>query len=208
MSIDTRVATNALAVLEPVKSPRLYKLFEYLRREEKAKSLNEYYDGIIKKLPMAKGPHNIIIINLATELHISFRSNTKNYTVFGSQQLVYLPELNFGLYPDVLAIADTPEYWDDNEVLLINPLLIVEVLSKSTRKYDRTNKFDEYKTLPSLMEYVLIDSDKCYVETRFKEEPNLWRDTIYTDISDSVVLKSVDCSVALQAIYDKITFKS
>ncbi len=82
----------------------------------------------------------------------------------GSQQLVYLPDLNFSLYPDVLTVADSPFYWDNNEVLLINPLLIVEFLSRSTKKHDQTGKFDEYKTLPSFREYVLIDPDKCRVE--------------------------------------------
>jgi Uma2 family endonuclease len=64
------------------------------------------------------------------------------------------PELNFSVYPDVLAVAETPKYWDKNEVLLINPLLIIEVLSRSTRTYDRTDKFKEYKTLPSFQEYL------------------------------------------------------
>jgi Uma2 family endonuclease len=90
---------------------------------------------------------------------------------------------------------------------LVNPLLIVEVLSRSTKKYDQTSKFDEYKTLPSFKEYVLIDPDKCRVETRFREDINLWRDTVYTNMSDSIVLKSVDCVIDIALIYKKITFK-
>jgi Uma2 family endonuclease len=89
--------------------------------------------------------------------------------------------------------------------LLINPIVIIEILSKSPKKYDRTEKFTEYKTLPSFQEYVLIDSSKCHVETRFKEEPNLWRDTIVTDLSASIYLKSIDCSIALSDIYEDIT---
>ena len=154
MSSNSNTVIFPLAVLKPVKEPPRYTLGAYLQREEYAKELNEYYDGIIIKLPMAKGPHNIIVANMTAELIIAFRLNNKDFTVMGSQQLVYLPDLNFSLYPDVLTVAETPQYWDQNEVLLINPLLIVEVLSRSTKKYDQNGKFDEYKTLPSFKEYV------------------------------------------------------
>ncbi|MDZ7881013.1 MAG: Uma2 family endonuclease [Saprospiraceae bacterium] len=126
--------------------------------------------------------------------------------IFNSQQLVYLPQLNFSLYPDVLVVCETPQYYDTNQVLLVNPVLIVEILSKSTGKYDRTTKFDEYKTLDSFKEYVLIDQKKCRVETRFKEEPDLWREKRYTSITDSVLLKSLDCSIDMDMIYRKIQF--
>ncbi len=207
MSSNSNTVIFPLAVLKPVKEPPRYTLGAYLQREEYAKELNEYYDGIIIKLPMAKGPHNIIVANMTAELIIAFRLNNKDFTVMGSQQLVYLPDLNFSLYPDVLTVAETPQYWDQNEVLLINPLLIVEVLSRSTKKYDQNGKFDEYKTLPSFKEYVLINPDKCRVETRFREAPNLWRDTVYTDMSDVIDLKSVGCTISMDLIYKKITFK-
>lgn len=207
MYANSNVATFPLAVLKPVREPRRYTLSAYLQREERAMERHEYYNGIIIKLPMSKVPHNIIVANMTAELIIAFRANDKDYTVMGSQQLVYLPELNFSLYPDVLVVADSPVCWDEKEVLLINPLLIVEVLSRSTKKYDQIGKFDDYKTLPSFKEYVLIDPDKCRIETRFREAPNLWRDTVYTNMSDSISLKSVDCTLDMTLIYKKITFK-
>ena len=201
---DINIATNPLAVLPPVKEPRRYTLAEYLRKEEYAKELNEYYDGLIIKLPMARGPHNIISANITTALNIVFMAENKDLTVMNSQQLVYLPTLNFSLYPDVLVICETPQYFDKNEVLLINPILIVEVLSKSTKAYDRKEKFNEYKTLDTFKEYVLIDQKKCHVETRYREEPNLWREQTYTNLNDFVLLKSVDCRVDMAMIYRKI----
>jgi len=204
---DSNIAINPLAVLKPVKPARQYTLGEYLEREERSKYLREYYNGSITKLPLAKGPHNIIVANMTAELSLSLRATGKDYTVLGSQQLVYLPELNFALYPDVLVVAEGLRYWDNHEVLLINPLLIVEVLSKSTRKYDRAEKYSYYKTLPSLKEYVLVDTDKCHVETRFREEPGLWRDTVFNDLSDTLVLKSVGCSIDMGLVYRKIEFK-
>ena len=204
---DSNIAINPLAVLKPEKEPRRYTLAEYLRREERSEELHEYYDGIITKLPMARTPHNIISTNLAIELSLAFRTTNKDYYVLTGQQLVYLPKLNTSLYPDVLVVCETPQYFDNNEVLLINPILIIEVLSKSTGKYDRTTKFDEYKTLNSFKEYVLIDQKKCFVETRFREEPDLWREKKYTELTDSVYFKSVDCHIDMSMIYRKIEFK-
>ena len=142
-----QLSSNPLVVLEtPRKEPRRYTLAQYLRREERSKEQNEYYDGIITKLPIENGPHNEMIINIGTAIKLSSKATNPKYRVRIAQQAVYLPELNFSLYPDVLVISETPQYFDNNEVLLTNPIVIVEVLSKSTKKYDRTTKFDEYKT--------------------------------------------------------------
>jgi Uma2 family endonuclease len=200
------------AVLESVqespKAPRLYTLKEYLRREEGNSELHEYYDGIITKLPMARGPHNLIIANMSAELTLVARAAkavNKKYAIMTGQQLIYLPKLNFGLYPDTLVVSDTPQYFDKNEVLLINPLLIVEVLSKSTKKYDRTEKFHEYRTLDSFREYVLIDQKRCHIEIRHRETPDTWRYTEVTDLQGSIFLKSLNCSILVADIYDNIT---
>jgi Uma2 family endonuclease len=204
---DTLISTNPLAVLVPQKTPRDYTLAEYLRREERATELHEYYDGNIIKLPMARGPHNEIVGNMTAALKAAIKGAPKTFRLFTGQQLVYLPALNYGLYPDVLVVCEAPKYWDNNQVLLINPILIVEVLSKSTKKYDRTEKFGEYKTLPSFQEYVLIDPNKCHIESRFREEPNLWRDTYSTKLEESLYLKSLGCSLDLVDIYENIVLK-
>jgi Uma2 family endonuclease len=196
--------TNPLAVIEPQREPHRYTLTEYLRREERSNELHEYYDGIITKLPMARGPQNDIIVNMATTLKTILKAAQKTYYVRSGQQAIYLPKLNFSLYPDVIVVSETPQYFDKNEVLLINPLLIVEVLSKGTRKYDRTTKFEEYKTLDSFKEYVLIDPKKCHIQTRFREERNLWRETDYEDKNDIILLNSLQISIPIVDIYDNI----
>jgi Uma2 family endonuclease len=204
---DTYISDNPLTVLPPVKPPRrLYTLAEYLRKEERSEELHEYENGIITKLPMARGPHNIIISNTSAELVFAFKKD-KKYSVFTGQQLVYMPKLNISRYPDILAVCETPVYFDDNEVLLMNPILIVEVLSKSTRSYDRKGKFDEYKTLASFKEYVIIDQNKPFIETRFQEKPNHWVFGECTDLDGSVDLKSVGCTITLKDIYNNIVLK-
>ena len=203
---DTYISDNPLAILKPDKEPRRYKLAEFLHREERSQELHEYYDGIITKLPMARSPHNLIGANMIFALKTGFKSKGKKYLVSGLQQMVYLPKLNFGLYPDVLVIAEKPEFWDSNEVLLTNPIVIVEVLSRGTGKYDRNEKFVEYRTLPSFKEYILIDQKKCHVEVRTKEGPNFWQSTFLTDSSQPLYLKSLDCTLDLNDIYENIVF--
>lgn len=196
-----------LAYIKPQREPKLYTLGEYIIHEEKAQERYDYYNGELKRIPMARGPHNEIAINMATAMKIAFKSQGKNYRVFSSDQNIYLPKLNFGLYPDAVVVCEEPAYYDNNQVLMLNPLLIVEVLSRSTRSYDKGNKFNHYKSADSFREYVLIEQDICQVETRFREEPNVWRETKETNIDNSIDLKSLGCSIALADIYEHIVFK-
>ncbi|MEN9610865.1 MAG: hypothetical protein RLZZ628_1679 [Bacteroidota bacterium] len=189
------------------KPQRLYSLEEFLQREERGDTLNEYFNGIITKLPMAKGDHNQIIMNMGTVLNNMFDKQGKNYYVRGGQQLVYLPKLNVSLYPDVLVVAETPQYFDTNEVLLTNPLIIIEVLSRGTSKYDRGDKFTKYKTLDSIQEYVLIDPKRCFIETWFREGSRLWGDAEFEQMDGQLILRSVDCALDMKAIYKNVNFK-
>jgi Uma2 family endonuclease len=199
--------TQPLATLTLHRQPRRYTLAEYLQREARSTALYEYYNGTIIKLPMAKGPHNIITMNVAAALKNALKAAGKKYVVLGGQQLVYLPELNYGLYPDVLVVMEAPEYWDKNQVLLTNPVLIVEVLSKSTRKYDKNEKFAEYKTLTSFAEYMLIEPEKCSITTHFREAPQLWRDAFFKEIANNVPLKSLEIDIAIADIYENVALK-
>ena len=204
---DTNITINPLAVLKPEKEPRRYTLAEFLRRAEKSEELLEYYDGIITKLPMAREPHNEIIINVGSAFKNAIKTNVKKYRVLGGQQKVYMPALNHGVFPDVIVIDDAPKYWDDNKVLLINPIVIVEVLSRSTKKNDRTSKFTDYKTLESFKEYVLIEQNKCLVETFYQAQPGVWHVTVCKNINASIYLKSIDCTIAIADIYENIELK-
>jgi Uma2 family endonuclease len=204
MTNDNYFRINPLAAQ---KAARAYTLAQYLKQEERAQTLNEYYNGVIIQCPVRPAPCNIIAANLIVELMTFFWANNKKYLALGSKQLIYLPNSNFCLYPDISVVAETLECKDKKEMLLTNPLLIVEVLSTNSSNFGRTCKFDEYKTLPSFKEYVLIDPNQCRIETRFQDAPNIWRDTIYKNLSDSVKLESIDCEINAHFIYENITFK-
>jgi Uma2 family endonuclease len=166
---DTNIAINPLAVLKSPKKPQLNTLEKYLRKEEKAIDLHEYYNGYIRKLPPANAPHNIISFNIGTTLH---RALKDKYWVLMGKQLVYLPENNCAFYPDVVIIQDKPQYFDYDETLVINPVLIVEVLSNDINRLRRTVKFREYKTLASFKEHILIDKLKCHIQLSYRIERN------------------------------------
>jgi Uma2 family endonuclease len=183
---------------------RTYSLEEYLRKEAKSKYKHEFINGQIVRLPYAKGPHNIISANISAQMVIQFDQSNQHFIVFSSDQKIYFPSLNVGVYADALAVCEQPLYWDDEELLLINPIIVVEVLSKSTSRYDRTGKFEKYKTLESFKEYVLVRQDQHYVETWHQLEKGLWKETIVTDLSASVSLASVGIEIAMERIYKNV----
>lgn len=203
---EEKLASQAQPPLRLKPKERFMTLLEYVRWEARKDEKYEYQDGKIVKKAYARGPHNEITINTATAIKNAIRLLPKKYRVFSGDQKIYLPEVNYGVYPDAVAVSEAPEFWDDDTLLLVNPLLVVEVLSKSTQKYDREGKFDLYKTRPSFREYVLIRQDTCEVETRFREEPGLWRETIVTDPNGTVLLKSLGCSITIADIYENIEF--
>lgn len=184
--------------------PTYYSLEEYLQIEEVAEERHEYIDGQIIPKPMARAPHNEIATNLIAALKIAVKTLDKKYRIYSSNQKIYLPSLNIGLYPDAVVVCEKPEFWDDNKILLINPLAISEVLSKSTGKYDQGGKFLDYQPLDSFKEYVILDQDKCQVQVFYREEPDLWRKRSFSDLDAQIELKSIGCVVELRDIYEDV----
>lgn len=198
---------NPLMEIRPEAEPKLYTLGEYLRKEERSRVRHEYFNGIIRKKPLASGPKNIITANIACAMKLGLKSLSKTYRIISNHQIIYLPEMNSGIYPSaLLVVCGSPEYYDGEQLLLTNPLLIVEVLSKSTRKYDSDNKFSYYKTLPSFQEYVLIEQSECRVETWYREGPDLWRNTIVSAPDGRLPLRSVGCELLMADVYEHIQF--
>lgn len=192
------------------KPTRKYTLEEYLRKEANSTHKHEFINGEIIKMPNARGPHNLIAMNIAIEMTNTTESLGKNYLFYGSDQKIYFPNLDEGVYADSLAVCEKPLYWDNDDLLLINPILVVEVLSKSTQKYDRTGKrnaarFDKYKTLESFKEYVMIRQDICYAEVWYRERPGLWHETIVTNIDGKLPLQSLGVEVSMKRIYKNVS---
>ncbi len=189
---------------EPKRKNKTFTLAEYLQKEAKSIDKHEFINGKIIKMPYAKGPHNLITVNMIVQMDNAFEALEKKYYVFPSDQKIYFPNLGDGVYADALAVCEKPLYWDDSQLLLINPIIVVEVLSKSTQKYDRTGKFDKYKTLESLREYVLIRQDQHYAEVWYREKPGYWQETIITDINGEIPLQSVGITLPMKRVYKNV----
>jgi Uma2 family endonuclease len=188
------------------REPKSYSLEEYLRREERSVDKHEFYDGKILKMPNAKFKHNLIVTNTSYAIKTALRLASKKLLVVGDGQKIYIESENISVYPDGIVICDKPEYYDNQEYLITNPVVVIEVLSRSTQAYDRSTKFDLYKNLPSFKEYILIDSRKCSVETRFREETDLWRIRTETNMANNFTLNALGISIGLMDVYENIEF--
>ncbi|MCB2261373.1 MAG: Uma2 family endonuclease, partial [Candidatus Thiosymbion ectosymbiont of Robbea hypermnestra] len=117
---------------------------------------------------------------------------------------VIIHSANAGTYPDLVAYCGEPELLDNRRDVLLNPSLIVEVLSDSTETYDRGDKFALYRQIPSLREYLLVSQDQIRVELYRRGEDGRWTLTDYTGLEDQIPLASLDCTLALAELYDKV----
>ena len=193
--------------MEPVlKKEKLYSFEEYLDLEEKSEVKHEFHNG--KLIPMAGGTfnHNTISVNFGAALFNCFSKGGKDYSAASSDQKVYVPAINKGVYPDVTVCSGEPEFYPGKKTVITNPLLIVEVLSEETEHYDRTDKFDNYCSIPSFREYVLVAQDKPFVEVFYLHDPEtgLWKISRASGLDASITLRSVDCVLSLRDIFRMI----
>jgi Uma2 family endonuclease len=197
-------AVKKIPVFQSERPIKTFTLEQYLHKEAKSEHKHEFINGQIIKMPYAKGPHNIISANIMSEMIIRLDGLENDFIVFSSDQKIYFDTLNEGVYADALAVCDKPIYYDTQKLLLTNPIIVVEVLSRSTSSYDRNGKFDKYKTLPSLREYVMIRQDACYAEVWFRERPGFWHETIVRELSGKLPLQSVGIELFMNKIYRHI----
>ncbi|HEU0015897.1 MAG TPA: Uma2 family endonuclease [Longimicrobium sp.] len=169
---------------------------EYLALERRAGFRSEYIDGRIVAMAGTPAPHNFIAGRIYAHLLSCIPDECRAY--FSEIKVRIAPGTRY-TYPDV-AVACSPEYGDSVLDTLLNPVLIVEVLSPSTEVYDRTEKFAAYRRIATLREYVLVSQERVLVEC-FRREGDLWRFAAVDDLSASLELESVPCSLPLRDIY-------
>jgi Uma2 family endonuclease len=177
---------------------------EYLELERKDERKNEYMRGEIFAMTGASLRHNLIAGNVFAELKQQLKRTDCN--AFTSDMRVSVPGGTLYTYPDVVAVCGEPQLEDSHLDTLLNPILIVEVLSKSTAAYDRNTKFAYYRTIPSLNEYLLIAQHDRHVSQHVRQPDGRWLLTDIRDKEGQVALASVGCSLALSDIYDRVSF--
>lgn len=188
-----------------ISTPRLTPQ-EYLERERKAQAKSEYRQGLIVAMAGASPEHNAIVFNLAGALSAQLRG--KPCQGFSSDLRVRVPASNAYYYPDITVVCGEPQY----EMLaglrsLLNPTLLIEVLSETTEKADRKEKFDGYWTLKSLKTYMLVSQDSPRIETYTRQVDGSWRLEIANELASVVTLDAIGCTLQLADVYQNVSFE-
>jgi Uma2 family endonuclease len=178
---------------------------EYLELEQAATEKHEYYQGEIFLMSGASKKHNEIYSNMFTD--IGHKLKGKGCKPYGSDFRVHIPKNTLYTYPDIIIICGKPELTDDKFDNVVNPSVIIELLSKSTRTYDKGEKFTLYRDIDSLKEYILVDTEKIYVEKHIRNKDNSWQLTDYRLPENSFTIDAVQISLLLKDIYEGVSFE-
>ena len=176
---------------------------EYLALERKSETRNEYYNGEIFAMAGASREHNLIVANLLRD--IGNQLEDRPCESYPSDMRVSIEATGLYTYPDVSVVCGEPRFQDREVDTLLNPTVIVEVLSPSTEAYDRGDKFRHYRRIDSLREFVLISQDRMMVE-RYTRQGKDWVLSDMTDPDQVLKLESIGCQIPLDRIYAKIKF--
>ncbi len=181
---------------------------EYITLERKAipdadTVKTEYIKGKIISRSSSNRAHNLINGNIAGELHTRLKGT--ECFVFANQMRVSIPAAKSYFYPDVGVVCEEPRFEDDVFDTLLNPIVVVEVLSPSTAAYDRGEKFAHYRQLPSLQEYLLVAQDAVLVK-HYRRQERQWIFTDFQNRDEILPLPSLQCELPLQDIYERVTF--
>lgn len=179
---------------------------EYLALERASEEKHEYFAGEIYLMSGASRKHNLITLNLVTSLNVQLRDRACE--VYASAMRVRIPAANSYTYPDVVVVCGDASFEDDELDTLLNPTVLVEVLSPSTEQYDRSKKFQQYRTLPSLQVYLLVSQDSLHIEQYTRQENRQWLFSEALGLDSQLELPTIGCTLILSDIYNKVTFDS
>ncbi len=184
---------------------RYYSSEEYLEQEINSQERHEYING--KIIPMTGGTpnHNQICLNFSGTLNFALKRQP--YRVFVTDQRLWIPKKQIHTYPDVMVVTKPLELQEGRKDTVINPLMIAEVLSKSTKSFDKDEKFTAYRTIASFQEYLLIDQYTMHVEQYSKTDDKKWIFSEYDDENSEISLTSVPFQITLADIYDNVDFE-
>lgn len=175
---------------------------EYLEFESASEEKHEYYQGEIFSMSGPKVPHNIIAGNIYFGLRK--RLEGKSCQPFNSDQRIHIPENTLFTYPDISIICGEIITKDNDDWNVLNPSVIIEVLSPSTKNYDRGDKFKLYRSILTLKEYILVDSESISIEAFRINDSGHWELEEYKKIEDTLLVKAVQLSIPLLEIYEGI----
>jgi Uma2 family endonuclease len=181
-------------------SNKKYSIEEYLEMEEASQEKHEYYQGEIFAMSGPKVPHNIIAGNIYFGLRQQLKG--KSCQPFTSDQRIHVEKNTLFTYPDISVVCGEIETRNNDDWNILNPIVLIEVLSPSTKNYDRGQKFKLYRDIPSLKEYILIDSESINIEAFYINEHGNWELVEFKSMEGILSMKSIQVSLELSAIYE------
>ncbi len=185
---------------------RRYTLEEYLELDKNSDERLEYWDGEIFSMSGVSDEHDQIESNLHLQLRL--RLDGRKCRAFLANMRIKVPSLPPYRYGDQSALCGKPVFEKiDGVDVLTNPALIIEVLSPSTKDYDRVVKFTHYKSIPSFCEYLLVAQDRLHITQFIKRDDGEWVHREYNDLNDVVKLASVNCEISVSEVYQNVDFK-
>ncbi len=188
-----------------IQPKKFYTEAEYLELERVANFKSEFYQGEIFAMSGASVQHTIVVTNIVASLHQQLRK--KPCTVHASDLRVRVEKNTLYTYPDIVVVCGDAKFSDEQKDTLTNPTLIVEVLSKSTEQYDRVKKFELYRGLDSLQEYILVSQNEFRVELFTKQNQQQWIFSEVTEKNGLLKIHSIDAVLSVEDIYEKIVFE-
>lgn len=184
---------------------KYYTQEEYLAFERESQERHEYYKGEIFNMSGASFEHNMIEDNVRVSIGSFLKG--KPCRSFGSNLRVHSPKNTLYTYPDVLIVCDEPKFVDGKFDTLLNPSVLIEILSPSTADYDKGTKFELYREIDSLKEYILINAGKVHVELYQRNSDQSWTLTEYKSLDNSFEIKTIDMRMGLGEVYEGVKFK-
>jgi Uma2 family endonuclease len=179
-----------------------FSIDEYLRMENTEVVKHEYYQGEIFAMSGAKVSHNTIAVNLLIKLGQKLKG--KKCKPFNSDQRIHIPSNTLFTYSDISIICGEIITLNNDEYNVLNPTVIIEVLSSSTKNYDRGEKFKLYRDITTLKEYILVDSESIHIETFRLNENDHWELEEYNSAEDILIIKAIEENITLSEIYDGV----
>lgn len=177
---------------------------EYLEFERKSEERHEYFDGEIFAMSGARRNHNKAATNVSGLIWQHLRG--KECESYSNDMRVFVPKTGLYTYPDVVVVCGEPKFQDKVFDTLLNPTLLIEVLSESTENYDRGKKFQHYRSIESLQEYILVSQNEARIEKYVKSGDGFWMLSEAVGLNSEIEFSSIECRVALAEVYDKIDF--
>lgn len=185
--------------------PRVYLTpAEYLAMERQSETKNEYYDGEIFAMAGASQSHVTIMMN--TSYLLVGQLKGRSCRAFGVDMRVKVSPTGLFTYPDLSVVCGKPRFEDKELDTLLNPTVLIEILSKSTEAYDRGEKFAQYRTLDTLTDYLLISQDAPRIEHYVRQDGGLWLFSESVGLDGVMAIESIDCQLPLADVYDRVDF--